>query len=68
MAKTTIDQPKNYRRITANVAAIGASKVSALRISGVLLLSNFDQTAEISGGMIAILLATNKSDGAWRTS
>ena len=29
MAKITADQPKNHRRIIANVAAIGASKASA---------------------------------------
>ena len=33
MPKITADQPKNHRRIIANVAAIGASKASALRIN-----------------------------------
>jgi hypothetical protein len=38
MAKITAGQPKNHRRIIANVAAIGASKPIALGIN-VLLYS-----------------------------
>jgi hypothetical protein len=38
MAKITADQPKNHRRIIANVAAIGASKPIAFGIK-VLLCS-----------------------------